>query len=466
MLASGMPAVAGEYTPPGLYEVDYYRLPNGLRVLLKERHAARSVAYRVIVNVGQADYPCGRKETPHFLEHLLFNGTSSHTESELDDLVEEHGGSWNAYTGQESTDYHLDIFSLYAPLGLEILHEIMVDSRIAQEDVDRSRDIIHREAGGTPTAFERWFRDSGLGRSGSELAHDRLVLGTPYVCDGIETAENITRADILEAYEQNYMASNMALIVVGDFETGAMKELIASTFGTIPAGNSRQREFSDPIPVTEKLVMTSSLLPLVDSEAFVGVTYASGGSRSPDYYPRWFIEKYLSDRLFKRLRLEEGLSYSASVDTVSYSNVDVWYAYADTELDAIDEVTALIQEEIEKLSDEPVTDEALALVKSKLLMSIARGFESNSGMADYYTASFYEIEKYGALIREEDRIDALTAEDIQRVANAIFAEKPPIIFHDKPTFTYTQLAFLIGVFVLLVSLVVFKYFKGKRARNV
>ena len=150
------PALAGEYTPPGLYDVEYYQLPNQMRVLLKERHQARSVSYRVIVNVGMADYPCGRKETPHFLEHLLFTGTSSHAESELDDLIEGHGGSWNAYTGHQETGYLLDIFSKYADLGLQTLYEIITDSQITQESVDTSRDIIHREAGGRPSVFKQW----------------------------------------------------------------------------------------------------------------------------------------------------------------------------------------------------------------------------------------------------------------------------------------------------------------------
>jgi predicted Zn-dependent peptidase len=456
---------AGEYTPPGLYDIDYFQLPNGMKVLLKERHQARSVAYRVVVNVGTVDYPCGSKETPHFLEHLLFNGTSVHTESELDDLVEEHGGSWNAYTLQESTDYKLNIFSLYWQLGLETLYEIITDSQITQENVDRSRDVIHRESGGSPTIFERWFRDLGMGRTGSSLAHDRLVQGTSYACEGIETADDITRADILKAYEDNYVASNMTLVVVGDFETKAMRDLIASTFGTIPAGVRKQRELPNPQPVVEKLVLSSRLSPLIDSEAVVGVTYASGGSRSPDYYPRWFIEKYLSDRLFKKLRVDEGLSYSASVDTASYSNVDVWYAYADTELETAEEVIRLIQQEIDQLAYEPIDDEALALVKNKLLMSIARGFETNSGMADYYTGSLYEIEKYGALVREEEEINALTSEDIQRVAAAIFADRPPVIFRDEPTMTYTQLGLVLGSLALLIGFVVFRYFSGKRSRK-
>ena len=82
--------------------------------------------------------------------------------------------------------------------------------------------------------------------------------------------------------------------------------------------------------------------------------------------------------------------------------MDVWYAYADTDLDAIDEVIGLIQQEIDRLVRELISDEELALVKSKLLMSIAQGYESNSSMADYYASSLHELEKSGALVREEE----------------------------------------------------------------
>ena len=252
--------LASEYTPPGLYDIGNYQLPNGLRVLLKERHQARSVSYRVVVNVGLADYPCGQKETPHFLEHLLFSGTSLYSESELNDLVEEHGGSWNAYTREESTDYLLDIFSMYAPLGLEILHAIITDSQITQENVDRSRDIIHREAGGRPSLVENWYRELGMGRSGSGLAHDRLVEGTSYACSSIETADDIGRADILEAYENYYVASNMTLIVVGDFDPAVMKNQIESSFGTISSGESNRQQLQDPVPQISSVWPGTSLL--------------------------------------------------------------------------------------------------------------------------------------------------------------------------------------------------------------
>ena len=75
---------AGEYSPPGLYDVEHYVLANGLRVILKPREGARNVSFRIVVGVGHHEYDCGWQELPHFLQHLLFTGTSRHSESELE----------------------------------------------------------------------------------------------------------------------------------------------------------------------------------------------------------------------------------------------------------------------------------------------------------------------------------------------------------------------------------------------
>jgi predicted Zn-dependent peptidase len=463
------PVLAGEYTPPGLYELEYYQLPNQMRVILRERHQARSVSYRVMVNLGTADYPCGRRETPHFLEHLLFTGTSIHGESELDDIIEGHGGSWNAATLVDQTYYNLDIFSKYADIGLQTLYEIFTDSQITQDDVDNSRDIIHREAGGRPSRFRQWVAEQGIEKAGSTQAHDHLLAGTPYVCPGLETADDISRADILEAYHRYYVPDNMTLIVVGDFDSTEMKKNIEATFGTMPTGEAFHRQLSSAEPNTTALLLTSTLSPLVDDEAMVGVAYASGGSESADYYARWFIQNYLSDRLYKKIRIEEGLSYSASVYTVSYPQTDVWLAYADTDLDTMDEVVRLIQDEINLLVRQPLDEEQLSLVKNKLLMSIVQGYESNAGIANYYQGSLFEFEKSGALVKMEDEINSLTAENIRRVAEQIFEKAPPIVFHNTPTMTYTQLGIGLGLFgLVLLTLVirrVLRYRKNARARS-
>ena len=72
--------------PPGLYDVDYFKLPNGLDAVLKKRPHAHSVSVRLVVNVGLRNFPCDNWETPHLLEHLLFMGTSRHSETDLNYL--------------------------------------------------------------------------------------------------------------------------------------------------------------------------------------------------------------------------------------------------------------------------------------------------------------------------------------------------------------------------------------------
>ena len=72
-----------------------------MRVVLKPRHNARNLSIQLKVDVGHMNFPCGKRETAHFLEHLLFTGTDQHSESQLDDIIELHGGSWNAETGND-----------------------------------------------------------------------------------------------------------------------------------------------------------------------------------------------------------------------------------------------------------------------------------------------------------------------------------------------------------------------------
>ena len=115
----GLPvnASASEHERSGLNDVDYFKLNNGLDVVLKKRTHARNVAVRLVVNVGLRNFPCDKRETPHFLEHLLFMGTSKHSEAELKRLIEDHGGSWNGFTMETETAYQVDIYDRHLSLG-------------------------------------------------------------------------------------------------------------------------------------------------------------------------------------------------------------------------------------------------------------------------------------------------------------------------------------------------------------
>ena len=460
-LSTSQTAVASEYSPPGLYDVDHLTLSNGLDVIFKQRRGAHTLSIRLWVGVGMQDFECEHQETPHFLEHLLFTGTSRYTEAELEHLVADHGGSWNAYTGNEETVYKLDIYSRYHDLAVNVLHEILTDSVISEENVDRSRDIIHREAGGKPSRIRQWFRLRGFGVNGTEKAVLKLLPGVDYVCEGLRTADHITRQDIIDTYQHYYVPDNMALIVVGDFEREAMLELIKQTFGKIPVTASPERELSEPGAPEDHQQETGTLSPLISNDAVIGIMYAIPGFWSEDIFPLMIIEHYLDFRIGEEIRIKRGLSYSPGVWRETLSKFGLLSIYADVNFDGIDEAMAIIRSEVEKLVDESMDSQLLEKSKMKILLQNVQGYESNAQFADYYAADYVYFKEKGVFQDVEAKIEAVTPDDIARVAREYLSLDKGVEIYETPTLTSTQFYILLTLLtVLLLSLLLYLYLQA------
>ena len=451
-------AIASKYSPPGLYDVDHLTLDNGLDIILKQRPGAHTLSVRLWVGVGMQDFECEHQETPHFLEHLLFTGTSNYSEAELEHLVADHGGSWNAYTGNEETVYEMDIYSRFPELAINILYEILTDSIISEENVETSRDIIHREMGGKPSKVRQWFRLRGFGVNGTEKAVMKLLPGVDYVCEGLRTADHITRRDILETYQRYYVPENMALIVVGDFERAPMLELVKQTFGLIPLTPSPRRELPEPGIPQDYQEETGTLSPLLSNDAVIGILYGIPGFWSEDIFPLMIIEHYLDFRISEEIRINRGLSYSPGVWRETLSKFGLFSIYADVNLDDVDEAMGIIKSEVIKLVDESMDGELLEKSKMKILLQNVQGYESNSQFADYYASDYVYFKEKGYFEDVEAKIEAVTSDDIARVAKEYLSLDKGIVIYEIPTLTTTQFYILMSaLLVLILSLALYLY---------
>ena len=449
-LSIAQAGAASEYSPPGLYDVDHLTLDNGLDVILKQRPGAHTLSIRLWVGVGMQDYECEHQETPHFLEHLLFTGTSRFSEAELEHLVADHGGSWNAYTGNEETVYEMDIYSRFPDLAINVMYEILTDSVISEDNVETSRDIIHREAGGKPSKVRQWFRLRGFGVNGTEKAVFKLLPGVDYVCEGLRTADHISRQDIIDAYNRYYVPENMALIIVGDFEQEPMLDLIRGTFGQIPATPSPRRELPEPGMPEDYDQETGTLSPLISNDAVVGIMYAIPGFWSEDIFPLMIIEHYLDFRIGEEIRIKRGLSYSPGVWRDTLSKFGLISVYADVDLEDMDEAMAIIKSEINKLVEESMDSELLEKSKMKILLQNVQGYESNAQFADYYAADYVYFKEKGYFQDVESKIEAVTPEDIARVAEHHLSLDKGVIIYEIPTLTSTQFYILLTVLAVLL----------------
>ena len=452
---------AGEFSPPGLYNPEVYRLENGLQVVLRPRVGSRSVAIRAVVELGTAHFPCPKQETPHFLEHLLFTGTTQHSEEELELLISSHGGSWNAATGDRQTVYEIDIFSGHAALGIETLHEILTDTEIADAKVELSREVLQLEAGGAPSAVAILLDRSGIFHSAATRAFNRLMSPYASVCTPPALASDVSSTEIKAAYRSYYVPANMSLVVVGDFDVDAMRATIQGTFGGMPAAPFVAAPRGQIPPHPGAIALTG-----FGGQASVGFVFRTGGYLSEDHAALWVLESYLRQRLYQVLRVERGLTYTPSISYSPSTEVGLFSISAEVEGENAIETLGLIDAEIDRIRKRDVDLDALEKAREGLLLSYSQGFESNADVADYYVESLFELASHGAFVDEEGMLKSLSLDAILGVGASAFAADKAISIRDRRVYFEEIMTGSAVVAVFVVGYVPWRLIRqGKSARR-
>lgn len=442
-----MNGYAQEYIPAGLYDVKAIRLDNGLEIYLRERHEAHSTSIRLGVDVGHDNFECGKVEIAHFLEHLLFTGTSKHTENELDALIEENGGSWNAETSAERTIYEIDIYSQYTALALNALHEIVTDSTITPENVELSRGIIHRESSGPPTDYAQFLYQYDIGKSGYDKASEIIFTDNEY-CDELDSAVDVTREDILNAYQRYYVPNNMALFVVGDFNKDVVLDQINETFGQMKPKDVKFNKPNNKHTYLEEEILTGTLSPVLSNDSEVYVRFRIPGYLSEEFIGFAFISHYLSREFYKKLRVDNGYSYSADSGLAMYENYGELELYADAEIGRESWITYEMMKIVDTLIEKPIDTDDFNNIKRGLLLEFAHSLQSNNELADYYAGVWHTFLWSDRFDRIEDLYKVLTPEDIHRIASKYLMMDNAVMVNEVPTLTYNQLYILLSVLML------------------
>jgi predicted Zn-dependent peptidase len=242
-------------------------LDNGLRVILIEHHANPMVASSVVIGAGVVHEPEGMNGASHFLEHLLFNGTTSRTQRELYDEVDRYGAFNNATTREDHTLFMLLIQKEFAAAGLDIQADMLFRSTLPEDKFEKERGIVLEELArdkGDPaylatTAFRAFAYD------GTPMA--RSVLGTE------ESIAALQRDDVLAYYKSRYVPENMTLVLLGDFRIPEMMETVRKTFGTGEGGSAPARAAGKWPAPPEQNVRT---VPLDAGRVYVKAAYPIG----------------------------------------------------------------------------------------------------------------------------------------------------------------------------------------------
>ncbi len=232
-------------------ETQTYNLDNGMEVILKENHASPMVSSILFVKSGSKYESKYENGITHFLEHLLFNGTTSLSREQLDNSVRDLGGYLNAFTRKELTAYLVLLPKQYIDFGMTVHADMLFNSTIPEEELTKERKVvieeIKRDADSPTAAAEAFFTEKAY----AGTLYDRPVLGYKAFI------ENIPRDAILQYWKKYYKPANMTLLVIGDFEPEAMKTTVNSVFGA----------FENPVAVEAAVSSDSTGVQAAHSEA-------------------------------------------------------------------------------------------------------------------------------------------------------------------------------------------------------
>jgi len=459
----------------GLAEkVHEHTLQNGMKLLMVPRHTSPTVAAWIRFKVGSVDERSDERGLAHLLEHMLFKGTKTlgtrdyaaekpilekieataqrlmaeqlkrekadqqmveRLKKELDTLEKEagkyvvkeefadiyarNGGSgYNAFTSKDGTTYIINLpankMELWAVIESDrmqnaVLREFYTEMKVVKEERRRSYD-----AQPEGKLWETYL-------AGAFNAHPN---GQPII-GWMSDIENLTRTKA-ERFLQKYYAPNNAIVaIVGDIDPQKTIELVEKYFGAIPAG-----EAVPPVAVVEPQQAGEKRIEVLgDAEPELMIGFHKPTLPAPDDYVFDLIDMLLTNgrtsRLYKKLVLEKQLATSISSFAAPGSRYPNLFIISATPRapHGLPEVESAIYEELERLKKEPMTDKELQQVLNQLEFEESRQMVSNGGLARNLTEYEAVAGDWRYLIEHRQKVAAITAADVMRVANQYFTRE-------------------------------------------
>ena len=394
-------------------------LPGGLRVLTERMPAVRSVTLGIWAGVGSRDETQRLAGASHYLEHLLFKGTRRRSARDIAEAMDAVGGETNAFTSKEYTCFYARTLDRDLPLAVDVLVDMLRNSKMASADVDAERTVILEEIGmhndAPDDVVHDLFAETLFG--GHQLG--RPVLGT------VDSIAAMQRDAIARYWRRHYVPGNLVVAAAGSLEHDQVVELFAEAFGRTSEGapigpreGRREPRVHGGVAVRRKpteqahVVLGSRGLSRADPRRFaLGVlNVAFGGG--------------VSSRLFQEVREKRGLVYSIYSYAAQYTETGSFSVYAGAAPKRIHDVLAIVRDELERVVADGLTEAELERGKGHLEGSLVLGMEDTSGRMTRLGKSeltFGEILSVDEVIR---RVDAVSDADVRAVAKEVLGSGP------------------------------------------
>ncbi|WP_328308868.1 insulinase family protein [Streptomyces sp. NBC_00442] len=410
----------------GIGTVRRTTLPGGLRVVTETLPSVRSATFGIWVQVGSRDETPTLNGATHYLEHLLFKGTSKRSALDISSALDAVGGEMNAFTAKEYTCYYARVLDTDLPLAIDVVCDMLTDSLILAEDIDAERGVILEEIAMTEDDPGDCVHDLFAHTMLGDTPLGRPVLGT------VDTINALTQAQISRFYKKHYDPRHLVVAAAGNVDHATVVRQVRKAFekaGALsrtdaaplaPRGGSR----------TLKAAGRMELLNRRTEQAHV-VLGMPGLARTDER--RWALGVLntalgggMSSRLFQEVREKRGLAYSVYSYTSGFADCGLFGVYAGCRPSQVHDVLKICRDELDRVAADGLSDDEIGRAVGQLSGSTVLGLEDTGALMNRIGKS--EL-CWGEQMSVDDmlaRMAEVTPDDVREVARDVLGQRPSL----------------------------------------
>ncbi len=393
------------------------QLSNGMRIVTHRMAGLETASVGVFVTAGARAETDNEHGVAHFLEHMAFKGTPTRTPMQVAEEIEGAGGSLNAVTSSEATNYYARVLKSDVELGLTLIGDLILNPSFTDEEMDREREVILQEIAATQDSPDEIVFDIGLAEAYPDQPLGRSILGTD------RTISRHSAADLKRFRNENYAASRMILSAAGAVDHDAIHRLADSIFIGLPSEASRppkRARFEGGHAVSDKRFEQCHVLYAFEGyandheDSFAGRIFAgiAGGG--------------MASRLFQEVREKRGLCYDIHAFDWGYSDSGIIGLHAATSSQQLKELTTVALGIFADLADRGPTERELARAKAQIKAGLFMSLESCEARAGQLA---WDLMVFGRPVSNEElieKIERVTRASVQEVGRR-FRSKPEMV---------------------------------------
>lgn len=398
---------------------DYVLQSNGLRVVYVEKKDSDVIAISLMGKCGSVFEEVAG--TAHFLEHLLLDGSQKYkSKKELLSLVVDAGGSSNASTSKDFTEFKVKSIKSEVEKGLELLSQAVFYPTFDEKSINKEKNIIIQEIKRAFANNQRQLFETMVRLSYKDKSMNRMVLGT-------EESVSTINKDILHTYwKKFYCPNNFTLSVTGNLDKEYLFKLVEKYFGNILKGMVVENKLFEINEVAGIKIINRENA----TQARLMLAYSSPEYGSVEYYPSLLLSSILGkgmmSRLFQAVREDKQLVYDISSWNWTGLNRGLFYSHCGVEEKNINEVLKIILNEQKKIVDDGVSDKELEMNKKKIRSESFFEYEDSFQLASHYSMLRLSLNNLMTIEDELNKIDSVTSDDIKNIAIKIFNSSPQL----------------------------------------